>query len=387
VRRWLPLGRLAFAAGVALAPISLSAASAYALAATAGASGPPGHRLHAPAPAKPSLTAIPPAARPGATVFVDATHFPHDVDVFLQICGDAGLYGSSGCDQVDSSTVATSSTGTFRWPILVERPPLDCPCVVEAFSPSLQSPVLLPFKVVGVPIAPLQRYRTSNPFDALSISGVALTGSGPWTSWFGGQPRRTIVLTLTNRGSVKLTLPPMVVREGAVGTTPLDVATPALGSLGPHRSRVVRIGVSFRYFASGSFDVSGYFAGLASPRTRFTLKTSMFPWGALILAILLGLILLGTAIYVVISRRRRRRNDDDGGRDAPAPGGDEGATSESQPTGPDEGGTDDPDAVAPPSTDAGSPSESPFEQLSLLFGDVEGTALSEDPVAPPEEVG
>jgi hypothetical protein len=246
----------------------------------------------------PRLYVRPRVGRVGSFVAVVAKGLPPRVDVSFQICGDDGLMGSAGCNLDASQMSSDNQFGRAHATVLLARPPVPCPCVVEAVSTSLANPIEAPVRILGVPVAPLRRIKVANPYRRLRVTGASIGGDGPWQAWFGAAPQRTLVLTLVNGSGTRLLMGSLILTLSPAGAAAIDVAAPELPPMPPHSRRTYRIEVGFPSFATGSFRLKGFLAG--SPATTFRLVTSMYPIGLFVaLAVLLALV----AVFLVLGTR------------------------------------------------------------------------------------
>jgi hypothetical protein len=247
----------------------------------------------------------PRVGRVGSVVVVVAKGLPPRIDLTFQVCGDGGLLGSAGCNLGVSEMTSDNQFGRVRARVVLARPPVPCPCVVQAVSSSLANPVQAPVRILGVPVAPLHRITVAHPYRRLAVMGASIGGDGPWTAWFGSAPQRTLVLTLVNRSGTRLFMGPLILTLTPAGAASINVAAPQLPPMPPHSSRTYRIEVGFPAFAAGSFRLTGFVAG--SPATTFRLTTSMYPLGLFIAAgVFLALVLALLALGIRLALRGRR---------------------------------------------------------------------------------
>jgi hypothetical protein len=249
---------------------------------------------------QPQVVVNPVAAAPGARVLVTGRGFPPTSDVQAQICGDRAAQGSVDCDLSASQEVATTQDGRFQLTLVVTMPPKPCPCVVMVLDFALTATPTTPFTVIGAPTAP----TPLSPVEPLEVRKAVVEGHGPWTSWFGAAPQRTLVLTVHNPDQTSYLKPPLLLQVGSGATPSSREATRApLASIGPGRTRTYRVPLTFPVLAVGDQPVHGV---LGSPglTTTFTVHTSMVPWG--LVAVLALLVLLAIALVAWAVRRRRR---------------------------------------------------------------------------------
>ena len=233
---------------------------------------------------------------------VSGVNFPPSSSVQVQICGDQALDGSPDCDLSDSQEVSTTPKGEFQIPLTVALPPKPCPCVVMALDFNLSITPTTPFVVIGAP------YSTPNTFHIhkLKILGAALQGDGPWTSWFGAPPKRTLVLTVHNPNDVAYTFPPLVLAIGqSKDITTQEATTQKLETIGAYKTATYDIPVAFPAVSIGEHQVAGVL-GNPGYTTKFLVKTWLFPWGLLAVALVV-LEIIALLITRFIRERRRRK--------------------------------------------------------------------------------
>ncbi len=245
----------------------------------------------------------------GQQITVAAVDFPPGAEVDVQVCGNGGLAGSTACDEANTFTAETSQTGYFLQDLTIGQPPQPCPCLVEAISPSLAAPVTVPIVITGIPNATPQPFRPPAPTQALDVVSAQLTGSGPWTSLFGGPATRTLVLTVKNPEPQAITVPELVLVKGKAPVPADEVLTPQLGILAAGEQRTYDLQVVYPPFAMGSYEVSGHFAGVSSART-FAASTHLSPWALIVLIIVLAVLLVAATtreiVYSVQQHRKKR---------------------------------------------------------------------------------
>lgn len=247
---------------------------------------------------RPSITLSAGSAAPGTQVIVAGDGFPAHSVIRLQICGNAATRGSVDCDQESSSNLAPSDAGGFRIPIPVVAPPTTCPCVVQATSTALDTPITVPLVVVGVGVGPIQQVVVSQ--TPLKVVSAKLSGWGPLTAWFGAAPQRTLVLTLRNPTADGIDIPPFTLTRGHHSPDTI-VRSIELGTLAAGETRTYRLPLRFDVVAIGNLSVGGD-VGVPGRSASFTAGSWAVPWGLVVLAIVaVQLVLLG-----VRDRARRR---------------------------------------------------------------------------------
>ncbi len=230
------------------------------------------------------------SASAGESIVVTGTGWPAQTRVQASVCGNQARGLSADCDLPNSRTIVTDPEGSFSVALDVAVPPSPCPCVVFVSGQNTASTVRFPIEVVDAPSAPTTEAEIASP-PGFEVVSSTLSGSGPWTSWFGGAPERTLLLTVENTGS-EAAAPDLDATWGA-GADPTHVLDiPTLEVIEPGETLRYRIPVRFDALTFGSVNVAGSVAGSSGP-VSFTASTSSYPWALLALAIIaLQLLLL-----------------------------------------------------------------------------------------------
>ena len=252
------------------------------------------------AAAAPHLVVSPSVAVPGGTVQVEVSGLIPNQNYQLQICGNDAARGSVDCSLMNAVSWVSTPSGTISTPILVVLPPSPCPCVVAAISPNAGPNVKGPISITGAP----QETVTAPPAQPkVVVVDVALSGSTQPKEWLGFAASRTLVLTVRNSGAAPAA---NLFLTASIGSAP--AAVPTLPGLAPGQVRTYRIGVTFPAFTVGNSVLSGHVGVVGWPLTPFHVSLSRYPWGWLIIAlIVLQLILLA---FRNLARRRVQKNDD-----------------------------------------------------------------------------
>lgn len=262
----------------------------------------------------PKMIVQPPFQRPGSSVLIVGQGFPASSAVQLQICGNNDLDGSADCAVGNAAEVVATGQGQFAVPLIVTIPPKPCPCVVSALDFSLSSTPEAPITVLGAPIAA----PTPTALATLQVVRASFEGNGPWTAWFGAEAKRTLVLTVHNPNAVPFVNPSLVLTLGPAANPRSDEATARiLGSIAVDGNRTFRIPLTFPAFSMGEQHVAGVI-GNAGLSRRITVSTSIFPWGlVIVLLVVLEFALFGITGFV--RERHRRQGEIESAVTAPAP--------------------------------------------------------------------
>lgn len=263
--------------------------------------------LPASAAATPRVSLSDSTVSPGQSVTVRGTGFPDLIDVLAQVCGNDALDASADCALSSSQEISTTSNGQFQLGLVVRIPPVPCPCVVLITSEHLDTTPSVAIDIVGAPTAPLRSTAVPSVTEPLHVTAVGLSGWGPWTAWFGAQPKRTLELRVHNPNTAAYQDPPLVVRQGRPGQPGEVVSTQDVGTFAPGATRTLRVPVTLSPLSFGTEEVHGTL-GFSGYSTTFSDKTVVVPWGLIAAVLVLAqLILVGFRNRV---RRRLRREAD-----------------------------------------------------------------------------
>lgn len=254
-------------------------------------------------------------ARSGEEIVVDGTGWPADSRVQVSICGNQARALSADCDLPSSRTIVTDPEGSFALTLDVEVPPSPCPCVVFVSGQNTASTVRFPIEVLDAPSAPTTTPEIT-PARDFAVLRSTLTGSGPWTAWFGAAPTRTLELTVENTGTIAAA--PNLSATWGTGSTPTHVLeTPTLEPIEPGETAQYKIPVRFDALSFGSINVAGSVSGSSGP-ISFTTSTSTYPWALLALAAIAVQLVLLSIRNRVRSRLHGPGSGDPAGPDDPA---------------------------------------------------------------------
>jgi hypothetical protein len=257
----------------------------------------------------PTLAVTPAAAPVGKTVVVEGRGFPSQTyDVQVQVCGNLGLNGTADCDPAGVRT-SFAVAGGFALNLPVTMPPKPCPCAIVAFSSVLSDVVEVPFSVIGAPEAAPAPAPPAFEQKTLRLENAKLEGNGGWQSWFGASTTRDLVFTVYNAGTAPVDDPPLVLTAGT-GHDPEGVVTPPrVGRLEPGARRTVHATIPIETLSVGSYTVKGRIGNSGADET-FRARTSTYPWGLLVLAILMLLVVvlwIRNALRRLAARRAGKR--------------------------------------------------------------------------------
>ncbi|MEU8803826.1 hypothetical protein [Spirillospora sp. NPDC048819] len=253
---------------------------------------------------RPGISAVPGKAAAGTAVRVRGSGWTPGTAVQIQVCGQNAVHGSADCDTRRGVSARVAPTGVFEAGLTVGAPPADCPCVIRvATMPGSGAGAPLhrtvPFAVLGHPTGAI--LPEIIPVQA-DVVGLEVVGSGGWGEFFGGVPRRTLVVRIRNRGAEPIKDAPIVAGWGAGREPDVPLDAPPSGVIAPGETATYRIGVELPAASFGTFVVGGRYAGSVPFETSF----STFPWG-LIGANVVAALLLLFGVRLTLRRRAVRR--------------------------------------------------------------------------------
>jgi hypothetical protein len=166
----------------------------------------------------------------------------------------------------------------------------------------------LPVAIAGAPVAPVIPARPAE--SHIDVLEATLTGSTNPAQWFGLAASRTLSITLRNVGNVPtrhLTI------YASLDQTP--IGSQRLPDLAARGERTYLIPVELPPLAVGSVTINGRLYGSTGQSSAFHVPESVFPWGLIVVAlIVIQLVLL--SIRNILRRRRERQLLDEAPLDA-----------------------------------------------------------------------
>ena len=263
-------------------------------------------------PAGPAAAAAAPTLRlsstvvvPGTKILVEGSGWSRGTTLQAVVCGADDTGGSYDCAESSASAFSPWSTGQLEGVLVVEKPPVGCPCVVQVtgITAGTQATFKLPLTIVGDPVRPIPPVPVVGETANLSASATVTSRSSLATD-FGASAPRTLVVTIHNRGTgVVQTV--LSARWGSPSDANNVITTDDSIQLLPGQTRTVSFPFSLRALSLGSYSVTGQLSGATLP-VSFSTSTSTWPWALIVAIVLAVLALVGLFIW---ARRRKQRKD------------------------------------------------------------------------------
>ncbi len=235
---------------------------------------------------------------PGSTATLTGVGWAPGTVLQASICGARAISGSADCALSAGTTMAADQNGEIRSPISVVVPPSPCPCVVFVTNPRSNFVERLPVVIAGAPVAPVIPTRPAE--SHIDVLQATLTGSTNPAQWFGLAAGRTLSITLRNVGNVPTN---HLIIYASLDQTP--IGSQRLSDLVPRGQRTYLVPVQLPALAVGSVTISGHLYATNGQLSGFHVPESVFPWGLIIVTlIVIQLVLL--SIRNIVRRRRER---------------------------------------------------------------------------------
>jgi hypothetical protein len=147
-----------------------------------------------------------PAADPGDRVVVTLENFESPW-VTVVVCGNEARRGAGDCDMPSAKGIETKDDGSAKVELAVTRPPAACPCVVRALGRDTTELAVVPFDVIGHPVAEVEEGQTVEGLVETDLVAVATPASllGAARSSLGGSTRYLVTVSVRNRSPATLT--------------------------------------------------------------------------------------------------------------------------------------------------------------------------------------
>lgn len=249
------------------------------------------------------------SGRPGETVEVIGKGWPGQTIIQVELCGNLRLNGSVDCLRQNAVTKAADENGSFAATLPIGIPPTPCPCVVSVATFDGQTPIDLPYEVVGAPTAPPSRSEAT--FADFRLTEVEVVDDPSLGARFGASDTRTVEATVRNVGEDPIPLLPVVatVGRGDDPTRPADATE--LRDLEPGERRTVQLTIPLDAMSSGTYTVLVRAGEGGRAVTRPT-TVSTFPWLLALVVVIVGVTVL-VVLFSRLTRSRRALADDEDG--------------------------------------------------------------------------
>ncbi|MFG1780092.1 hypothetical protein ACGFIG_27130 [Micromonospora sp. NPDC049048] len=231
------------------------------------------------APATPRIAVPAGTLRAGTQIPVTLSGWPAGT-VQIEVCGNAARRGALDCATSGAGHGQVPPSGTVSLPVRLAAPPVGCPCLLRARTPTggTQAAVALPLAGVNAPPAPV-----SGGAAELVVADLRAADRAGVGGWFGVPGDLTVDLTLRNVGPADAVDPPFSLLFGRPGRVHTFVDAPPLGTIGAGQTREYRIRVPTDVTVIGRHELHGRIESPTRP-VAFTVETARYPWGLLGLA-------------------------------------------------------------------------------------------------------
>ncbi|WP_405109958.1 hypothetical protein OG559_29520 [Micromonospora sp. NBC_01405] len=229
--------------------------------------------------AVPGITVPAGTLRAGQQVLVALRGWPAGT-VQIEVCGNAGRRGALDCAASHASDGHVPPSGAATLPVVLAAPPVACPCVLTARTPTGSARATVALPLTGVTARPAP--APAGTPELVVVSLRAADGSGI-AGWFGLPGDLTVDLTLRNTGPVDVVDPPFSLLFGRPERVHGVVDAPALGTIAAGQTRQYRIRVPMDIATVGRHELQGRIEPPDRP-LAFTVEAARCPWGLLALA-------------------------------------------------------------------------------------------------------
>lgn len=228
-------------------------------------------------------------------------------NVTLSVCGNGAVRGSSDCNTTASEGIGLRRDAELsRRDFYVYPPPVPCPCVLRAASPTNDEVATTPIAITGHPIAPIVY---PEGFEALEIDVRAVQATSGAVDWLrsalGGPTDFDVTISVRNRSPEPVS---SITISGAVTRHGRDIATLSLPTIGEIAAEdgwqsTVRTEVPAPSLGEVVWEVHG--SG-ARASVSSTTSTRLVPWLLFVLVVVLAGDLGLIAGRRLVARQRRR---------------------------------------------------------------------------------
>lgn len=253
--------------------------------------------------AGPQLTLDRPEVAPGEPIVVGLHGFTAQ-QVTVAVCGNLALRGSADCNMpsAQAERIRPQQEATLT-EIYVHPPPVPCPCIVRASTPSNDQFAVAAITITGHPTGPLIEIELgelveldveAEPVDASLLGGLRTALGGPTTFAVTVSVRNITTQRLTNVDVSG------VARHRLNGVAALDLAPTGPIEPGQTAVQTVRAEIPAPVLGRFTWEVDAYGAG---PTVRGASSVSATP--LLLYVVVLALL---ADLGAIVWRIRRRRD-------------------------------------------------------------------------------
>ncbi len=254
----------------------------------------------------PQITVDRTIAVPGDPVIVTMTGFTGSA-ITVAVCGNLANRGSTDCNlRASRSEGREAGTGPTLTQLIVQSPPVPCPCLIRAASITQDEFAVVPIDIPGHPVAPVVESDVG-PLVDVSITARRVDRGivGGWRSVLGGPTPYAVEITVRNRSTETLsnvTLSAGATRFGDNDAVSLDVESVA--SIAPGRTWQSTSVVDVPAPVIGRLEWSAVASGAGST-VRASQTSNNSPFG---LVVVFAALVLDLGYLMVRNVRRRVRH-------------------------------------------------------------------------------
>ena len=236
----------------------------------------------------PTISLSTTTSKPGAEVIVTLAGWDVGV-VTISVCGNDARRGSPDCALRSAQSInTTSKVNPPIAQLIIERPPMPCPCVIRVANTGDDVVQTTPIVLAGVPTAPV--IGPDQPGPLMTVHAAITTAKASMIerlrAALGGPSRRTLELVVRNQGTTTGTHVTISAAVGHSRSSGESVTIPAIAAVAPGEARAVSAPVTLGAPTWGHYIVFGTVAGHGVP-VAFATSTSSRPFLLFLLATVL----------------------------------------------------------------------------------------------------
>jgi len=259
------------------------------------------------ASSKPAISIDPVnSASAGDVVLVRFSGWPQG-PVAMSVCGNEARRGTEDCAVMYSQALTITNDQPRVVGLTIVVPPVPCPCVIRATTPTNDLVAIVPIDIRGAPIGqPIDPTGPADPQQLVVHASVARVDEQfPRSAYgaFGGPTKQVLVIRLHNTGTTKVADLRVVSSVGRSSSSGDPIVARKVAEIAAGATRTIRAPFTLDAPNYGNYTVRGTVYGLTAP-VSFQTETDNDPWALVLVA---PIALLGYAQVVRARERRLRR--------------------------------------------------------------------------------